>query len=217
MPADAIFFGMLHLLVFAYWLGGDIGVFYSSFLLTDEKRAAAGRLAAGKILSDVDLVPRFALIMTAPTGLALADAKGWISLDAAPIAAAFAAAFAWTALLWRLHKSHAELLRRLDLGVRAVFVAGLGVAAAGALWGAIDAPRFVAVKLIILAFCVVMGLCVRLALKPFGPAFAKLAAGANDAESDRALRLSLDRARPFVLMIWLALAAAAWLGLATPT
>lgn len=106
MPLDAAFSTLLHLLVFAYWLGGDIGVFYSSFLLTDPKRAVAGRLAAGKILSDVDLAPRICLLLMAPTGFVLAAAKEWIELNPILIAALFLGAAFWIVAILRLHRRH---------------------------------------------------------------------------------------------------------------
>lgn len=65
-------FGLLHVLVFVYWLGGDLGAFYSSRFLTRPGVTPEKRLLAAKIVGDVDMAPRSALILTFPTGLALA-------------------------------------------------------------------------------------------------------------------------------------------------
>lgn len=214
---EATLFALLHLLVFAYWLGGDIGVFYSSFLLTDENRPVDGRLTAATILNAVDLVPRFALLLALPTGLALADAKGWLNLPGPAVATAFAASALWAFLVWRLHRGpSAKDLKNLDFALRLGFLAGLVLAGAAGLAGTIALPDFIAAKCLILAFCVAMGICVRVTLAPFGPALTKLVSRASDAESDRAMRMSIGRARPFVILIWIALLVAAWLGLATP-
>ena len=211
-------FTLLHLLVFVYWLGGDVGVFYASTLLTDEKRDAAGRLAAGKIVADVDLAPRFCLLLALPTGLALAAVKGWMQIDAVWLVAAFIAAFAWIYLVVQLHIRHAgmEAMKRLDTVLRALFLAGLAIAGIGGLIGVFSIPLFVSLKLLILAFAVLMGLLVRIALAPFGPAYIALATNGPDPDTDRIIKTSLNRARPAVVMIWLALLLAAWLGLATP-
>ena len=217
MTIDVVFFGLLHLLVFAYGLGGDLGVFYSSFLLTDPQRAAAGRLTAGRIVADVDLAPRLCLLFALPTGLALADAKGWIDLPSAMIIGAFLLAAVWAGLVLTLHVRHgASLLRRIDLALRIAFLTGLLGFGAGALAGLVALPLFVALKLCLLAFCVTMGLLVRRALAPFGPAYVALATQGASPETDRAIAESLGRARPCVVAIWCALGAAAWLGLATP-
>jgi hypothetical protein len=217
MPTDAALLTLLHLLAFAYWLGGDLGVFHASFLLTDEKRAAAGRLAAAKIVADVDLAPRFALLAALPTGLALAAAKGWLALPASLLAVAFLAAALWAVLVWRIHQTPgAASLRRVDLALRLAFMTGLAAAGAAGLAGALALPAFIAGKLLILALCVALGLFVRRALAPFGPAYAKLAGGTAGPEEDRAIRAALGRARPLVVAIWFALAAAAFLGAARP-
>ena len=211
-------FTLLHLLVFVYWLGGDVGVFYASTLLTDDKRDAAGRLAAGKIVADVDLAPRFCLLLALPTGLALAAVKGWMQIDAVWLVTAFIGAFAWIYLVVQLHIRHAgmEAMKRLDTVLRALFLAGLAIAGIGGLIGVFSAPLFVSLKFLILAFAVLMGLLVRIALAPFGAAYIALATNGPDPDTDRIIKTSLNRARPAVVMIWLALLLAVWLGLATP-
>ena len=211
-------FTLLHILVFVYWLGGDLGVFYASTLLTDEKRETAGRLAAGKIVADVDLAPRFCLLLALPSGLALAAVKGWLQIGPLWIAVAFALAFAWIYLVVQLHVRHTgmEAMKRVDTVLRLVFLAGLIGAGVAGLAGALALPAFIAWKLLMLAFAVCMGLVVRRALKPFGPAYVSLATKGPDPDTDQIIKAALARARPAVVMIWLSLVAAAWLGLATP-
>ena len=207
---------LLHLLMFAYWLGGDIGVFYSSTLLTDDKRDAVGRVAAAKVLNDVDLVPRFCLLLALPTGLAAAAAKGWLEIGVIPVVVAFIAASAWIWLIWTLHHNHSEKLRKIDLMLRYLFLMALVSTALAGLANLITLPLFIALKLLILAFAISMGLLVRRALKPFPAAFAKLVSGSVDDDVNATIKKCLDQSRPAVVAIWAALIAAAWLGVATP-
>lgn len=217
MPFDAALSTLLHLLVFAYWLGGDIGVFYSSFLLTDPKRAVAGRLAAGKILSDVDLAPRICLLLMAPTGFALASAKGWIALHPALIAALFIGAALWIVAILQLHRRHGPAwLRTADIGARIAFMLALFGAAGAGVSGVLAMPLFITFKLALLGFCIAMGLLVRASLRGFAPAFAALASQGPSPDTDAAISDALGKARPFVMVIWVALVAAAFLGVATP-
>ncbi len=217
MPLDDALATLLHLLVFAYWLGGDIGVFYSSFLLVDEKRPAAGRLAAGKILSDVDLAPRICLLLTAPTGLALAAAKGWIPLNGAFVGLAAVAAGVWILAILQLHRLHGPAwLRTADIVARLAFLVALAGFGAAGLAGAVAMPLFIALKLLLLAFCIVMGLLVRASLTGFAPAYVALATHGPSVETNAAIKGALDKARPFVVAIWAALILAAWLGVTTP-
>ncbi|MEO1135382.1 MAG: hypothetical protein AAFW68_02085 [Pseudomonadota bacterium] len=215
---ETAIFTLLHLLVFAYWLGGDLGVFYASRLLTDQTRDRAGRLAAGKIVADVDLVPRFCLLLSLPTGLALGAARGWLSISPVWIGAAFVAALLWIFLVVRLHLSHGAsiFLKRADVSLRVIFLAGLVGAAISALSGFLDLPLFLALKLLLLGLAVAMGLIVRIVMQPFGPAFMKLTTVGADPETDRIISTSLKKARPAVIVIWIALISAAFLGVAIP-
>lgn len=208
---------LLHILVFAYWLGGDVGAFYASTIVSDARRAPHERAAAGRFLADVDLAPRISLVFALPTGLALARAAGWMEIATGWIAAAFAAAAAWSVSIMRLHSLRGQRwLAPLDRALRLAMIVGLGGAAAAGATGALAMPAFIAAKLALLAFCVAVGLAVRALLAPFAPAFARLAAHGPDAAGDATIRRALDRARIAVAAIWGALIIAAWLGLSRP-
>jgi hypothetical protein len=200
---------LLHLLVFGYWLGGDVGAFVASFVLTDERQSPAARLTAAKILSHVDMAPRSALVLTLPTGLSLADARGWLAIDPWLQALAWVGAVAWLALLWWQHVAHSAAVGRIDFLIRVLFVAGL---AAGALFAE---PPFLQAKLGLLALAVCAGLAIRRIIGPMGPALAQLSSG-EPTPANGAIAASLNRARPLVVLIWLMLIAAAWLGVAKP-
>ncbi|XBQ17653.1 MAG: hypothetical protein ABL308_07160 [Oceanicaulis sp.] len=206
----------LHILVFVYWLGGDLGAFYASRLVADPARPPAARGAAAHILMNVDMAPRMALIFTLPTGLALAASRGWIALDPLWVAVAFIAAVIWAGAAWLVHLKtgpHA-LARHFDTALRWVVMAGLLAAALAALAGVWDAPLFLSLKLCLLALTIGSGLMIRSALAGFGPAFAQVMAG--EASADATVAASLRRAKRWVLVIWAALFAAALLGVYTP-
>ena len=218
MPESVALWTLLHVLVLVYWLGGDLGAYYTSRFVYDGSRPVAARSLAAKVLSDVDMAPRVCLLLAFPTGFALANAKGWVAVHPMFVIAAFVAAGLWILLAFVLHMDGGSpLLGRVDVALRWGFVLALVGVGAAALSGEIALPRFVALKLLVLAFAVLMGLAIRRMLRPFGPAFGRLLTDGPSAEVDAALRAPIDRARPFVLGIWAALILAAWLGLTTPT
>lgn len=217
MPIDNALFGFLHLLVFVYWLGGDLGAFYASHALTAAAVSADRRLFAAKIVGDVDMAPRSALILALPTGFLLADAKVWIN---APLAASIAItvlSLAWLFIVWRLHLSHGAnaVLKRIDSVFRFSLLAGLVATGLAGLAGALTLPFFLSIKLLLLAGAVAMGLAIRQALTPLGPALAGLK-GDEPARAEQDLAAILKRARPMVVAIWLLISSAAILGLAKP-
>lgn len=206
---------LLHVLVFVYWLGGDLGAFYASRIVTDPTQAPAARGAAAKVLANVDMAPRTALILAFPTGLTLVALKGWADVAPLWIAAAWAVSLAWLALAWTIHVRHlppAALVRRIDLAIRWAALALL----AGLAIGPWEAPVFIRFKIALLGAAIVCGLVIRARLAPFGPAFAAMLSQGSTPEGEAVINRSLAGARPFVMAIWTCLLLAALLGLATP-
>lgn len=213
-PLSLALAGLAHVLVLVYWLGGDLGAFYASTLVTRASEPSAARVAAARILNAVDMAPRTALILAFPTGASLATAKGWIEWPLWAEAGAWLGALAWIAVIWRLHAAGASPgLKALDLIVRIGALVGL-LAAAALLT---EWPLFLRLKAALLALAIGFGLAVRGVLRPFGAAFAAIAQGRSTPEAEAALAGSLGRARVSVVGIWFTLLTAAWLGLWTPT
>ena len=67
---------ILHLLLFVYWLGGDVGVFHSSRFVVDRSRSREARLTAAKIMLDLDLIPRICMSLMLTVGAVLNEAVG---------------------------------------------------------------------------------------------------------------------------------------------
>ncbi|MCR9129709.1 MAG: hypothetical protein NXI12_09315 [Alphaproteobacteria bacterium] len=214
---DGLFL-LLHLLVFVYWLGGDLGAFYASRLLADSRRGPTARATAANILMTVDMAPRMGLIFAFPTGFALAISRGWLAVDPIWAAPAFAFAALWALAAWLVHLKagpHA-LAGRFDTGVRWLAMGALVAAGLTGLRGDWDLPLFIVLKLLLLAFAIACGLMIRRALKPFGPAFAKLRVGQETVEVNIVIAGTLAHAKRYVIAIWAALLAAAALGVWTP-
>ena len=214
---DVTLLTLLHVLVFVYWLGADLGAFYASSIVANPAQPAPARAAAAKVLTSIDMAPRTALIMAFPTGLALAGAKSWIAIAPATMAAVWMVSAIWLAIVWALHfHGHAIGLRRIDLAIRWVVAAGLISSVVAASFEHTAVPLFILGKWLILALAILCGLGIRAVFAPFFPAFAAmLHEGPNEAR-DRAITGAIARARPIVLLLWLLLLCAACLGIAKP-
>ena len=67
---------IFHLLLFVYWLGGDMGVFYSSGMVIDPKLSNSARVTAAKIMIDLDFVPRICMSLMLTVGGLLVGYNG---------------------------------------------------------------------------------------------------------------------------------------------
>ena len=217
MPLDYQLLLLAHLLAFVYWLGGDLGVFYSSFVVADETRSVDARITAAKILIALDQVPRFCLVLILPLGLTLANRLGLLPLPSFAIPALWVASALWLALVVALHVGHSRALGRIDTALRvAVVVSAVGAGALALAGNGVTPAGWVGAKLIVFGLIVACGLSIRLVFAPFGAAFARLAENGSSPDVEQAISGALARSRPFVLSIWVLLVAAAWLGLTKP-
>ena len=218
MPFELAVWTLLHILVFVYWLGGDLGAFYASRFLTLPNVSAEKRLLAGKIVADVDMAPRTALILAIPTGYILAIRSGWIAAPVWTAVLLFAAGFLWLAMAWKIHMSHGagvEGYRKIDLAIRYIVIVGLVTLAIAGLAGVLELPRFIAIKFLLLASAIFMGLLIRGVLKPLGPALAGLT-GEDSAKAEADVARTLQAVKPYVTMIWVLIILAAFTGLLKP-
>lgn len=217
----------LHIILLTYWLGSDVGVFYSSMYVVNPEVSTAGRAIAMKIMHMVDLAPRICLILMLPSGVTLMAATslgdeifyGW------PLALAWIGGLLWLAVMlaafFRAPERHAALTARVDLIVRSSVALGLLVAAGYAFvvsepFGVETNPKWLAGKVAAYALCIICGIMIRISLKPFGPAFGQLMTTGSTPEVEARIGGSMRRAIPWVFGIWVFVALAAFLGVFKP-
>lgn len=216
-----VFAKLAHLLLFAYWLGGDIGVFYSATMLRKRELSIEARQTALRILVWVDMIPRYCLVLMLPVGYMLAGAVGVVRLSPVWIGAVWVVALVWLALVISVHHwqgtALGERLRKIDLGWRCIVVPGLifdawqGFRGTGHLL-----TGWLSAKVLILALCIVCGIGIRLLGKPMAPTLKAIFATGSTPELEATVLRTQGRTRPFVLTIWALLVVAAYLGVAKP-
>ena len=218
---------LLHILLLTYWLGADLGVFYSSRFVTNPGARPEARAVAAKVMHAVDMAPRVCLVLILPSGVTLMalDSLGQQIFGGWPLVLVWLAAFAWLALVVmdyrRKPQRYADLVHRLDFVVRIVLVAGLlGTAvytmAASEPFGVTSNPKWLAGKVAAYAVCIAGGLMIRVKLKPFAPAFARLMSSGSTPEVESEIRGSVRGCLPYVYLIWIMVVIAAFLGVVKP-
>ncbi|CAM3257103.1 hypothetical protein NODU109028_07365 [Nocardioides dubius] len=218
---------ILHVLLFVYWLGGDLGVYYSSRFIIKPELQPETRAIAAKIMVGCDMAPRFSLILFGASGVTLMYygplgdeffMTGWM------LALVWIGTLAWAAVSLaeaRGGSKHTALWHSADLWVRYLLSAVLvGVALYTLLvaepFGVDTNPKWLGAKLLAYGLCILCGVMIRRALKPFGPSFGALMTTGSTPEVERGIVGSIRRSEPWVYGIWALVLIAAVLGVIKP-
>jgi len=189
---------LLHLLLFVYWLGADIGVFYSARYVQDTTLTLESRRTALRIMGWVDQLPRYSLVLMLPVGTTLGVATGVIALPGSAALVTWLIGAGWLWFVWAIHHHQGTPLAE-RLRSQGPLVAD---------WISIKVALFG-----VLVFC---GIMIRMRGKPIGPALRKILSEGSSPELEAELVRGFERTRPFILGIWFLLLVAAFVGLAKP-
>jgi hypothetical protein len=180
-----------HILLLVSWLGVDVGVFYASVHLRRAGLSAETRLVTMQMMTGLDKSARVSLILLVPisVGLAWVTGNGLHGVGSGTAGVTFwlllAAALVWVYLFVRAGRVQAStgpddqrVWRSVNLAVHVAVMLFFGYTAVASLAG-VHAywSHFVALKALIFAVLVALGLSIELTLREIGPAFADLING----------------------------------------
>ncbi|MGN0857803.1 MAG: hypothetical protein ACI4NW_01280 [Stenotrophomonas sp.] len=210
-----------HLLLFAYWLAPDWGVYVTSSYVARADLPLAERQRFLQAALRIDLVPRSCLILLLPLGLQLASNMQLIALPAAAMPWIWAAGIAWLLLSWAVYRHQADALgqrlKRIDHGIRIALASVLiGCGSWALLSGQGVYVAWLAAKLIGFGVLLLLGLVLRRIMGGWADGFARLQREGSTPATEALFRNSLARARPIVWVFWLTSAAMAFTGLVKP-
>ena len=199
----------LHILLFAYWLGADLGVFVCSMVGRRQNLSADQRLGLREAGDLIDMAPRTCLVLMVPVGLTLAAEYGSPIHGAVALSAVWVAGLAWLWLVWQVHLQHhsalGKLFWKIDFAVRALVMAGfVGFGAWCLATGGPIAGHWLAAKMLLFGLIILCGIVVRIML--LAPPPATPAAGATLGAGIRNV----------VFMIWGLVAVIAFIGVTKP-
>lgn len=219
---------ILHIGLFVYWLGGDLGVYYSSRFIIKPELQPETRAIAAKIMVGCDMAPRFSLILFGASGISLmyfGPLGDKFFLTWWMLALVWIGTLVWVFLSLKEHlsagKASHAFYHRGDLVIRwfaALAMMGFGLYAllVSEPFGVDTNPKWLGAKVAAYGLCIFGGLMIRRALKPFGPAFGALMTTGSTPEVEDGIVGSIRRSEPWVYMIWFLVILAAVLGIVKP-
>jgi len=202
----------LHVLLFAYWLGPDWGVFVNGRRVANPELSREERLRFLKASVAIDIFPRSSIVLLIAVGLTLAGAAGYISLGPVWLGLIWVVAALWLVLVWFTGYilQPGPLKSRFDavhVALRhAVTAILLGVGVYSLVVGNPVATRWLAAKLILVAILIALGSVLRVIVGSWVRDLTGVAG------SDGAIARSYPYTRKLVISFWLVSISIAFLG-----
>jgi hypothetical protein len=212
----------VHVVLFAYWLGGDLGVYISSKYVANRTLSLDERFRFMALLLACDMGPRTALILFIPVGLEMARIIGVFEVGAAVGGIVWVFCLAWLAVNWWMffnaQHPRTAMLRDWDLRLRYVLIPVIaGIAIYSMATGSPANVGWLQVKLLVFAGVISCGVYLRSEIKNWVGGFAMIRQGGDAAaKGNDIIEQSLDRSRKVALVLWAGVALAAFLGKVKP-
>ncbi|MDZ5645876.1 hypothetical protein [Nitrospirillum sp. BR 11828] len=164
-----------HVVLFAYWLGTDLGVLITSTAANGADLTGNAREHLRKANGRIDMGPRTAMVLMVPVGLTLASNWG-LPLGPAALTAVWAGGFTWLWLVWMIYLRQGtpfgKRVWRIDLGIRMLAtLAFVGTGLVSLASGGPVAAGWLATKILLFGILLLLGVVIRLLLlwKPPAP------------------------------------------------
>ena len=215
----------LHILAMVYWLGGEWGVFQTSYNVINRKLPLDERRRHMETAYRIDILARTGIILLLPLGLHLGHIWGVQPFGGVWLGVFWILSLGWLALCWAaFFARETDLglqLTRYDEWVRYVLIP---VLALSALWSILGDGPFVAgpgqywyaVKILIYSGLLVIGLKLRFIMREWTELFRKLdLEGSNQTVEDR-LERSIRVGRGLAYLYWVGIAFTGLVGAAKP-
>ncbi|MGY6636834.1 MAG: hypothetical protein ACXIUO_06845 [Erythrobacter sp.] len=215
----------VHILAMVYWLGGEWGVFQTSYHVTNPALALDERKRHMETAYRIDILARTGIVLLLPLGLHMGKLFGFVPiLEGAGVWWMWAFFAVWLAMTWT-----AFIKRETDLGIAvtkaeeflrypliAALVAAAGMSFVGS--GPIVSGEnnfWYPSKMGLYAFALVIGLFLRVVMRRWTARFRILAAG-PDAAQEAALAREIGQARIAAYIYWVTIASVCFLGAVKP-
>ncbi|MBK6598659.1 MAG: hypothetical protein IPG25_12555 [Proteobacteria bacterium] len=212
---------VLHVVLFAYWLGADFGVFTCSRYIVRPDLPLAERERFLEALLAIDIMPRTAIVLLPFVGLQMASMRGSIDLSSATLVVAWSVGFVWLAVVWMAYLKTREptgpFWQRIDVSWRVVLIVILWVlrgelaVARRTFHGQVDCCQIAGVRRLVDGRAISARQHSRLA-----PGFIRLRQGESGPDIDALFSDGRRRAKYAAFVFWALIVTMAWLGITQP-
>ncbi len=211
----------VHILLFVYWLGADLGVFLLALASKRSNLSFAERALALKMAMVIDVMPRLSFALMFPVGLELAAAKGYVEPSALARSASWLISAGWVSIVIGMTKLEgkpvAHTLAKANAALHWVLLfVVVGIGASSVLGHGPFPAGWLGWKILLFGLIFFCGIMIDREFKPMLPAFTRLATEGSRPDIERDITRAVNGAVVWVLALYALVAGVAFLGTAKP-
>lgn len=224
MIEEVLVLRWVHILSMVYWLGGEWGVFQSSYNIINRKLSLEERRRHMETAYRIDILARTGIILLLPLGLHMGNIYGLQPYGGGYLTAMWVFVAGWLGLCWG-----AFFTRETDLGIRltkldeairyvlipTIFIVGISSLAGNGPFEAGEGSRWYATKFTLYGFTLCIGLGLRWIMRLWTMRFRALAAG-PDPVQEAALEREIVIGRGLAYIYWITISGICFLGTVKP-
>lgn len=214
----------IHILAMVYWLGGEWGVFQTSYNVINRRLPFDERKRHMETAYRIDILARTGIIMLLPLGLHMGHIYGFIDLSGAGIWIVWTLALSWLALCWAAFiKRETDIglkLTKLDESIRYILIPALLIVSTMAFFGhgpvkVESGSYWYAAKMFTYGSMLIIGLLLRFIMREWTVLFRVLAQGENE-DAEAKLEKSIRFGRTLAYFYWIGISTTAFFGAVKP-
>lgn len=210
----------LHILLFVFWLGADVGVYTTMAYIKNPRLPMETRLTLIRFGFLIDMFPRTTFALLIPVGMQLARDLGLFPVTAPMLAAAWIVGLGWAALHFGIFFGKGSPLAKRLATANRWFEAVAGAAFVGTgilslMTGAPIEAGWFALKLVLfgLIFWIILGIDTK--FQPFTTLINMARDGVTE-EGEARVRFTTNITMAWALLLYLDIATIAFLGVTKP-
>ncbi|MBL8630701.1 MAG: hypothetical protein JNM81_13780 [Rhodospirillaceae bacterium] len=213
--------GYIHILLFVFWLGADVGVFISAIFAKNPKYSFETRMTVLQAGMIVDQFPRVCFALILPVGLHLTKELQLHPITTGMLVGGWVIGLSWIAVIFTIGanqgKPIAEILSKVQFGFQAVM--GLVFTIIGLNSLATDSPLsqpWFAVKILLFGLVFWAALAIDLCFRPFLAPFMEIGQLGSTPEREEAVSRAINNTLVAVFTLYVLIAVIAFLGKVKP-
>jgi hypothetical protein len=216
-----LIWGYIHILLFVFWLGADVGVFIAAAMARNAKRSFEARMTLIRLSMLVDFFPRVCFALILPVGLHLTKALNLYPISTQLLIVGWALAAYWLGSLIIVARNEGNPLA-LNVGRLAMVshaVVGLIFVVLGLNSLATGAPleeTWFALKLLLYGLVFWAAIAIDVCFRPFLVPFMEIGQHGSSPEREEAVTRAINNTLVAVSTLYALIAAIAFIGKVKP-